>query len=130
MNYKKQYRHWLTKLRRGTVVGVCYDGKWGRAVKGTVVSADKRRTVVSFLPWPSGEKPVTVRFIEGGGWAPPELMGSMFGLRGDWYRIVPVNGEHGSQGTACLEMSDLDRESETKALCAKLSNTVNGREPT
>lgn len=87
---EKPYLHWLRTLRRGQAVSACYDGKGGRAVRGTVVKACKGWAIVEFPRW-AGEGTARVRFVDGAGWdRDGENMRAIMGVdRGDFYRIVP-----------------------------------------
>lgn len=89
---KKPYLHWLRTLRCGQEVSACYDGKGGRAVRGTVVKARKGWAVVEFPRW-AGEGTARVRFVDGAGWDRGGESMRAFGVgrdRGDFYRIVPT----------------------------------------
>ncbi len=87
---EKPYLHWLRTLRRGQEVSACYDGKGGRAVRGTVVKARKGWAIVEFPRW-AGEGTARVRFVDGAGWDQGgENMGILGIQGGDFYRIVPI----------------------------------------
>lgn len=87
---EKPYLHWLRTLRRGQAVSACYDGKGGRAVRGTVVKARKGWAIVEFPRW-AGEGTARVRFVDGAGWDQGgENMGILGIQGGDFYRIVPI----------------------------------------
>ena len=38
-------------MKRGQTVAVCYDGKWGRRVKGVVIATKQSRICVRFNLW-------------------------------------------------------------------------------
>ena len=89
---EKSYLHWLRTLRRGQEVSACYDGKGGRAVRGTVVKARKGWAIVEFPRW-AGEGTARVRFVEGAGWDRGGESMRAIGVgrgRGDFYRIVSI----------------------------------------
>lgn len=94
--------------RLGQSVAVCYDGKWSRAVLGSVVRVERKKFVVRFVPWASDvgaqevEMSVIRRKASGhggrrgigsyGGW----VVGSgevgilrWLGCRGDYYSVIP-----------------------------------------
>lgn len=91
-------------MKRGDQVSVCYDGKWGRRVDGTVLATDRGgRILVRFIPWANDiETPVEHWFRlrrrstrYGGprkyfaGFVPAQdsLMRNLFGAHGDWYEV-------------------------------------------
>ena len=93
-------------MKRGDLVSVCYDGKWGRRVTGEVVATDRgRRVLVKFVPW-AGDSDVAVEHWfrisrrggryggprkQCGGYVPVQdsLMRRLFGFPGDWYSVYP-----------------------------------------
>ena len=94
-------------MKRGDQVSVCYDGKWGRRVEGTVLATDRGgRILVRFVPWASDlENPVDHWFHVrrrstryGGprkyfaGFVPVQdsLMRNLYGTHGDWYEVKPL----------------------------------------
>jgi len=86
----------------GQDVGVCYDGKWSRAVPGIITEVRRRSFVVLFVPWPNTESglavPITFHRRKGrrrpyGAWLIGEGEGGilrMLGCRGDWYTVFPA----------------------------------------
>jgi hypothetical protein len=90
-------------MKRGNTVAVCYDGKWGRRVKGEVIATCKgHKILVRFPEWGKEHKiiehwfKVKRRKIKYGGprkyfagWVPVErsLMQILFGVPGDWYAV-------------------------------------------
>lgn len=96
-------------MKRGQTVAVCYDGKYGRRVKGVVTKQHNGHHVtVRFTPWPDGDKEVEIKFRQRkhrnhkffGGWARyadalmPVLF-PMFGATapGDYYSVLKWKGE-------------------------------------
>jgi hypothetical protein len=91
------------KMKRGDVVAVCYDGKWGRRVKGEVIATCKGyKILVRFPEWGEEHNIIEhwfkVRRHEikyggarkyFGGFVPVEksLMKMLFNLPGDWYAV-------------------------------------------
>ena len=91
-------------MKRGNEVAVCYDGKYGRRVKGVVTKQHNGHHItVRFTPWPDGAKEVDVRFRQlkygnrkfYGGWARLEgammpMIFPMFGATavGDYYTVL------------------------------------------
>jgi hypothetical protein len=49
-------------MKRGTVVAVCHDGKWGRRVKGVVVETRKGHHIKVKFPNPASETEEEVEF--------------------------------------------------------------------
>lgn len=45
-------------MKRGTVVAVCHDGKWGRRVKGEVVATRRCHHILVRFPHPETNEPV------------------------------------------------------------------------
>jgi hypothetical protein len=92
----RPYYRWLRSLSKGSTVACCYDGKWGRAVKGTVVKRNSSNIWVKFIPWAVEEKTeVVVKFTEGEGYnTGSSQMGLMYslGCKGDFYRLSPLEG--------------------------------------
>lgn len=84
----------------GMEVAVCYDGKWGRAVRGQIVKPAMYGFVVRFLPWANenaGEVEMNIVWHKKqglyGGWlAGRGEAGIMAGLGacGDWYSVLPT----------------------------------------
>jgi len=93
----KTFRHWARNLRRGVQVLVCYDGKLGRAVPGTVLRARKGVVTVEF-PRYAGTEPLRLRFVGGeaydrGGVVQDgiaRLAGMGGRARGDLYVLTPA----------------------------------------
>lgn len=87
-------RKWEPQI--GEEVYPCYDGKWGRAVHGIVVAVDEDKIQVRMDQWAGDEKNLTPWFkreseYHFGGFVDIQdsLMRKMFGLKGDWYSILP-----------------------------------------
>ena len=92
-----------TRMKRGQPVAVCYDGKWGRRVRGEVVAADAGSITVVFQRWASDDKKTVIhkfrRRSNGkkfgglphyhGGFIPAEdsVMVGLFGMPGEWYSV-------------------------------------------
>lgn len=92
-------------MKRGDYVAVCYDGKWGRRVRGEVIATRKgSRILVRFPEWANEDnilehwfpvRRLKTRF--GGprknyaGFVPVEksIMRGLFGMPGDWYCVWP-----------------------------------------
>jgi len=81
----------------GDKVRVCYDGKIGRAVTGTVIESFRDTIKVEFCEWSKGVKLVKCWFsrinkYSFGGYLEIEdsLMLIMFGTPGDWYSIFEM----------------------------------------
>jgi len=95
-NRSRKYYKWLRTLSKGSVVACCYDGKWGRAVQGTVVKRNSSNIWVKFIPWANEDKvEITVKFTEGEGYnTGSSQMGLMYsmGCKGDFYRLWPLEG--------------------------------------
>ena len=92
-------------MKRGDHVAVCYDGKWGRRVKGEVIATRKgSRILVRFPEWANEENIIEhwfpVRKL-GSKWGGPRknyagfvqveksIMRGLFGMPGDWYSVWP-----------------------------------------
>lgn len=45
-------------MKRGTVVAVCHDGKWGRRVKGEVIGTRRGHHILVRFPHPETDDPV------------------------------------------------------------------------
>jgi hypothetical protein len=90
-------------MKRGDKCYVCYDGKWGRRVLGEVIATKYKRIQVRFPEWASDDGTVLTHWFHQrtrkrygfgrrkyyGGFVPVKqsLMGNLFGLPGDWYRV-------------------------------------------
>jgi len=84
----------------GDKVAACYDGKWCRAKKATVIKVFEDVVTVSFVPWTTEENLVELvcKYDEEndnwGGWltgvGEVGILRSL-GCQGDWYSLVPVN---------------------------------------
>ena len=94
----KSARH----LKRGMAVAVCYDGKYGRRVKGEVIRTDRgSRVLVRFPLWADETDTVIEHWFKRehaqwnpqrqyfGGYVPRErsVMKYFFGLPGDYYAV-------------------------------------------
>ena len=94
----KSARH----LKRGMAVAVCYDGKWGRRMKGEVIRTDRgSRVLVRFPLWAEETETVVEHWFKRrradldpqrqyfGGYVPREfsVMKHFFGMPGDWYAV-------------------------------------------
>lgn len=92
----RKYYKWLRILSKGSAVACCYDGKWGRAVKGTVIKRNSSNIWVKFIPWATEDKEeITVKFTEGEGYnTGSSQMGLMYslGCKGDFYSLCPLEG--------------------------------------
>lgn len=94
--YKKADRN--LKPKKGDLVSVCYDGKWGRAVVGKVVQSRGFAIKVEF-PESDGGEVLTAWFVRLG----PNRFGAfvrqversimrfLFGLPGDWYSVYHID---------------------------------------
>lgn len=92
-------------MKRGDFVAVCYDGKWGRRVKGQVIATRKGSRVLVRFPEYANDTNILehwfpVRKLKtkfGGprknyaGFVQVEksIMRNMFGMPGDWYSVWP-----------------------------------------
>jgi len=84
-------------MKTSKKVAVCYDGKYGRRVEGTIIKQHNGHHIdVEFIPYASDAvTPVVVRFRRGKNnrhWEgyhrhDVSLMESMMGLPGDYYAI-------------------------------------------
>ena len=92
----RKYYKWLKTLSKGSEVACCYDGKWGRAVKGTVVKRNSSNVWVKFIPWATEDKvEIIIKFTEGEGYnTGSSQMGLMYslGCKGDFYSLCPLEG--------------------------------------
>ena len=95
-NRSRKYYKWLRTLSKGSVIACCYDGKWGRAVKGTVIKRNSSNIWVKFIPWATEDDvEITVKFTEGEGYnTSSSQMGLMYsmGCKGDFYSLCPLEG--------------------------------------
>ncbi len=90
-------------MRYGDEVAVCYDGKWGRRVKGRVLCG-KKGTMILVEFQQRGEETILQHWFRRrrggkntlggkqyyfGGFVPVDgsLMRSLFGTPGDWYSV-------------------------------------------
>ena len=92
-------------MKRGDIVAVCYDGKWGRRVKGEVIATRKgSRILVRFPEWANEDNIIEhwfkVRRLHTkfggprknyGGFVNVDksIMRGLFGMPGDWYCVWP-----------------------------------------
>lgn len=94
-------------MKRGDSVAVCYDGKWGRRVKGEVIATRKGSRILVRFPEYANEENVIEHWFKvrrlptiwGGprknyaGFVQVEksIMRGLFGMPGDWYCVWPWN---------------------------------------
>lgn len=94
-------------MKRGDFVAVCYDGKWGRRVKGQVIATHKGSRILVRFPEYANEDNIIEHWfrvrklltIWGGprknyaGYVQVEksIMRGLFGMPGDWYTVWPWN---------------------------------------
>jgi len=88
-------------MKYGDEVAVCYDGKWGRRVKGKVIKTHNGHHITVRHPLYADEGVVETRFRRKdrgryarkrifSGWVrhSDALMPMLFGAPGDWYSVV------------------------------------------
>lgn len=94
-------------MKRSDSVAVCYDGKWGRRVKGEVIATRKgSRILVRFPEYANPDNiiehwfPVRKLKTKFGGprknyagfvQVDKSIMKGLFGMPGDWYSVWPWN---------------------------------------
>lgn len=108
-------------LKRGSIVAVCHDGKWGRRVKGEVVATRKGHHILVRFPHPETGEPVEFwarrgrtirhllhkpdscmcwckRYATFSGWADIDW-------RSPWYSVLPWRDEDPHETLADRKMS-------------------------
>ena len=94
-------------MKRGNFVAVCYDGKWGRRVKGEVIATRKGSRILVRFPEYANEDNIIEHWFKVrklptkfggprknyGGFVQVEksIMRGLFGMPGDWYTVWPWN---------------------------------------
>jgi hypothetical protein len=80
--------------KKGEEVYVCYDGKWGRKVTGTVVCRRGFAIKVKFNEWAEPTNEIISWFVRTSDTSfgafvkvNESLMKMMFGTKGDWYSV-------------------------------------------
>lgn len=92
-------------MKRGDSVAVCYDGKWGRRVKGEVLATDRGHKILVRFPEYANEDNIIEHWFKvrrlhtkyGGrrknyaGYVNVDksIMRGLFGMPGDWYCVWP-----------------------------------------
>lgn len=83
--------------KKGDLVSVCYDGKWGRAAIGKVLQRRGFAIQVEF-PEYAEEEWLTAWFVRTsptsfGAFADVKksIMRSLYGLKGDWYTVLHID---------------------------------------
>lgn len=86
------------KPQLGQKVAVCYDGKWSRSQKGTIIKVNRSTFVVSFIPWANNEcgevtikvrwrKNIQIHFGWLKGWGTHGIMRKNC----DYYSVLPIS---------------------------------------
>lgn len=128
-------------MKRGDFVAVCYDGKWGRRVKGEVIATRNGSRVLVRFPEYANEDNIIEHWFRVRNlktkWGGPRknyagfvqveksIMRGLFGLPGDWYSVYPWNmGERRYDRKTRKYLFQYRIENEKKGLFDSIENST------